>query len=769
MRALLKFLAAVFGLLLLFFVAAVLLLNLLINPNKYKAKIEKQVYHLTGRLVTVSNISWTVFPKLGIKATDVVLSNPVGLSKKMFASAKSAEVTAEFLPLLHGHIKFGDLVFDGLTVNLVKDIHGVNNWRDFETEFSMPTNVSSGVSSGNLSANNTSVSNATVSNTTANNAIASSTSVNSTPQQQPVSFANLRVTVSISGITITNGTLNWEDLQNQTAFTLNNINFSSHNMGLDHPFPLSLAFTFNGTKPSFVGNINLNSNVIINKEQQSLILQNVDLKASRLSNQYPDGHLDATLNSDISLTLGKQIMLALPHLHASIANMQLQGNVQSDPTENLQLHGNLDIADFNLKNFLVSIGNKSLQPKDSTAMQNCSAHFLFQANQDGLKIQQLQMQLDKTNISGNVAINNFSVPQITMKLHADTIDLSRYASAKSAQSNKITIINNNAIANNSSASGQSTAGIFPVSTLQQLNLNGTVSVDALHYSKLDMTGFSTQIAANAGLIKLNSLRANVYQGQTNSNITLDVRSATPNMIINTKLTGINIGQLLTDSADITKIKVAGNGNLTANVTASGNTSLAIKQTLSGNTRFSVSNGVLYGVDIPYYSDFVDALIHKHAATRSNSGSTAFGNLTGTATINNGLVSNNDLSIQGTGLTATGSGTANLVTEQLNYKIIMKQAIGDVPLNITGSFSHPSIKPDILAIAQKQIVKTLTNQVEQKLGGHFSQTIQNFLGTGSGSGSATSGNNNGNNNSGNNSNGGNAGQQLQQGLKSLLGQ
>src|SRR5262249_36327275 len=126
----------------------------MVNPNKYRDKINKQVYHLTGRLMTVDHISWTVFPRLGIKATDVVLSNPVGLSKSMFASAKSAQISIEFLPLFHGHIEFGDLIFDGLTVNLKKDAHGVNNWRDFETEFNLPGSNTAEAANSNVTTTN---------------------------------------------------------------------------------------------------------------------------------------------------------------------------------------------------------------------------------------------------------------------------------------------------------------------------------------------------------------------------------------------------------------------------------------------------------------------------------------------------------------------------------------------------------------------------------------------------------------------------------------
>ncbi len=226
-------------------------------------------------------------------------------------------------------------------------------------------------------------------------------------------------------------------------------------------------------------------------------------------------------------------------------------------------------------------------------------------------------------------------------------------------------------------------------------------------------------------------------------IAIDVRNATPQYTISAIFTGIQVESLLTELADITRVRVSGSGDLSANVTASGNSSSDIKQTLSGSTKFSISNGVLYGIDIPYYSNVADLLLKKQMPTGNNTHQTSFGDLTGTATITNGLVSNNDLLVQSPELTVTGKGTADLVSEQLNYEMNIQRVSNgapqgpDIPLIIKGTFNHPVIKPDISEILKSQVAKQLEQQVTKKL--------ENVIGDG------------------------NVGQQLQKGLKSLFGQ
>ena len=100
----------------------------LVNPNRFKPLIEKAAHDATGRQLTLAgDISWTVYPNLGLKLNDVSLSNESGFSPANMLQVKSADVAVGLFPLLYNHLVIKNLVVDGLTMSLAQQ-NGKNNW-----------------------------------------------------------------------------------------------------------------------------------------------------------------------------------------------------------------------------------------------------------------------------------------------------------------------------------------------------------------------------------------------------------------------------------------------------------------------------------------------------------------------------------------------------------------------------------------------------------------------------------------------------------------
>ena len=98
-------------------------------------------------------------------------------------------------------------------------------------------------------------------------------------------------------------------------------------------------------------------------------------------------------------------------------------------------------------------------------------------------------------------------------------------------------------------------------------------------------------------------------------------------------------------------------------------------------------------------------------TNSKSDQTAFSIIRGSAKINNGLVSNDDLYAEASKLRVNGKGTANLVSEKLDYEVKAKlltkiatetepeEVKGAIGIKIGGTFSNPLPTIDILDLAE----------------------------------------------------------------------
>ena len=94
-------LAALAGLL----VAAAVVLSFVFDPSQYKDEIIHLVKAKTGRDLKIEKkIGWSFFPRLGIEAGGLELSNAPGFGKEPFARIDAAGVHVEFLPLRSGKI-----------------------------------------------------------------------------------------------------------------------------------------------------------------------------------------------------------------------------------------------------------------------------------------------------------------------------------------------------------------------------------------------------------------------------------------------------------------------------------------------------------------------------------------------------------------------------------------------------------------------------------------------------------------------------------------
>jgi uncharacterized protein involved in outer membrane biogenesis len=107
---------------------ALVLLVTIVNPNRFKPFIVKAVYQSTGRTIALDgDISWKIYPNLGVTIKQVSLSNPASFSESNFMTLNSADVSVGLIPLLSNHIVVKTLAIDGLNLPLIKQ-NGVNNW-----------------------------------------------------------------------------------------------------------------------------------------------------------------------------------------------------------------------------------------------------------------------------------------------------------------------------------------------------------------------------------------------------------------------------------------------------------------------------------------------------------------------------------------------------------------------------------------------------------------------------------------------------------------
>ena len=121
-----KWTAIILGGIVVLLVATAFVLTSVIDPNRYRGKIEAIVADLTGKkLVIEGNLALTWYPRLGIR------TGPAHLDEPAIVEWQSINVAAQVWPLLHGEVVADRIILQSLHVHLRSDRQGHGNWEGF--------------------------------------------------------------------------------------------------------------------------------------------------------------------------------------------------------------------------------------------------------------------------------------------------------------------------------------------------------------------------------------------------------------------------------------------------------------------------------------------------------------------------------------------------------------------------------------------------------------------------------------------------------------
>ena len=125
----LKWVALGLGSIVVLAVVGVLVIFWLVDPNRFKPRIETAVREATGREFTlVGDIELRIFPWLALRTGAGRLGNAADFGPEPMITWQSASVGAKLLPLLRGELVTNRLQFGGADLRLVRHVDGHANW-----------------------------------------------------------------------------------------------------------------------------------------------------------------------------------------------------------------------------------------------------------------------------------------------------------------------------------------------------------------------------------------------------------------------------------------------------------------------------------------------------------------------------------------------------------------------------------------------------------------------------------------------------------------
>lgn len=237
--------------------------------------------------------------------------------------------------------------------------------------------------------------------------------------------------------------------------------------------------------------------------------------------------------------------------------------------------------------------------------------------------------------------------------------------------------------------------------------NARANVGKIHFKNMTLGRSSVAIAIKNNTMQANFDDVELYEGHGKGVLTLDGSAGTANLGTNINLQGVSALPFLKDAANFEWL--AGKANVALQLTANGQSQLQIVESLNGTAAFRFSDGAVVGFNLP---GALRGLSHADFSgfRKSPSEKTDFSALGASFTVTNGVAQNQDLQLASPMLRVTGSGTIHMPERTVDYTVKPKLVASlegqqgeeatsgiEVPVRITGSWDHPSYRPDLKGV------------------------------------------------------------------------
>ncbi len=661
-----------------------------------------QVKEKTGRDLTIAGpVGITIFPSLGVSLKDVSLSSKPGMGGAPLTTMSDLNVQVKLLPLLKKQVEVDTLVLTNPVFNLRVDNQGQRSW-DF-AHLTTPRRIQL----ADASANSTSF----IKLAQANTGATATSGGNAIPLEQ----------VALGDVRIINGTLNYADATSGASQSVKKINVALALENLASPL---------GAK----GDLNW--------------------KAEQIA-------FDGTLTSP------KQIMDKQPaSVDVKITNRRFAANYKGKMhlADALELAGKVNANVPSVRDLAGWLGTK-LPPSNGFGPMKLSGNLT--AKGPTYALSKATLDLDGAKATGTVSVGTGGQrPKITANLNLSQLNLNTYLSGGTAApggtpapaAGKKPASIDDLLADPDEAPGPRVKGYsqrtgwsnapIDMSALGLVDADAKLNVGKLLYQKIKVDSTKLAVKLAAGKMRADFTEVKLYGGQGRGVVTLD-GNKTPTVGANIVANNIAALPLLTDAIDFKSVE--GKGNFTLAIAGRGRSQRSLIETLNGNGSFKFNDGALVGFNIPAaYRALRGGQIPDLKAKSTEK--TDFSALTATFKIQNGIATNDDLSMLSPLLRVTGAGRVLLPQRQVDYlarPTIVSNLTGqggdeakglEIPVRIVGPFEKLEFKPQLGNVLKDKLLKdpgktveTIKKLTDKYKGKKANEIINDLIGKDDGSG------------------------------------
>lgn len=666
MKAFGKILGLVLLGLLLIIVALGFALTHFFDPNDYKEEIRQIARDKAHIELTLNgDIGWSLFPWLGLElheASVATLTNPAA----PFADLQMLGLSVRVLPLLRREVQMSDVRVEGLNLRLNRDKDGHGNWEDIGKP--VPVASKSDVPA------------------------ASSEPVSQTPAAVEKPAQPMRL--DIDSLTVNNARVEYSDERTGKQFSAESIQLSTGPVHDATNIKVKLTAFLASNQPVLRVRTELNGELRFERALQRYKFEDMKL-TGELTGEPLQGKT-VTFGAQGQLRLDKAANVAeWTGIKLSANQLRALGELKvNDLDKTPQISGGLSIAQFDLAKFIDSIGQK-LPAMAEGSLSKVELVSRLAGTPTSVSLDNINLKLDDSTFSGRIAVEDFAKQALRVQLKGDTFNADRYLPPKSAEANSAAVARKSEVssteadamagAGNTSLPNAPTKGawsndkLIPAERLSKLDLDADLTFGQLTLDKLPIQNAAFKASGQGGLLTLQNLSGELYNGTFNAKGTLDVRQPVPALSMQTAISRVPAEKILESQGKNPPVK--GLVTLNSNLTANGNSQKALIDSLNGTAGFVINDGVLLNANLEQQlCKGIATLNRKTLSGEPRGKDTPFQELKGNLTLRNGVASNPDLKVRIPGMTVNGNGDVDLRVLGMDYRvgIIVEGDKSDMP-------------------------------------------------------------------------------------------
>ncbi|WP_425317642.1 AsmA family protein [Pseudomonas nitroreducens] len=736
MKAFGKIIGIIALVLLLLIVAAGFVLTHFFDPNDYKDEIRQLARDKANlELNLKGDIGWSLFPWLGLELHDTSVAS-LQTPDKPFADAQLLAMSVRVLPLLRKEVQMSDIRVEGLTLSLNRDKAGVGNWESI----GKPAQPAAGTPPA------------------AQPAPAPTEQAKADAQQ-----SHQAMKLDIDSLNVKNARIDYADAQSGKTYSVEGIELTTGAIREGSNIPLKLSAYLGTNQPVIRARTELTGNLRFDRALKRYQLEDAKLSGEVSGDQFQGKTANYSAQGQLVLDQAAQVA-EWNGLKVTVNQLRALGEIKArELDKEPKFDGGLSLAPFNLREFLESIGQPLPEMADATTLTKLELATRVSGTRTSLTLNDLKLKLDDSSFSGNLGIADFGKQAIRAQLSGDKLNLDRYLPAKvkkaqdatnSARKAEVASTEQSAIKGDTPLPNQPTqqawsdAPLLPIARLRALDLDASLALGQLTLDKLPIDNAVLKLRGQGGLLNLDDMRGELYDGKFNATASLDVRQDVPTLKAKKHIADIPVERLLESQGQ--KPPVKGLLDLDADITTRGNSQKAWIDNLNGTARFVMTQGVLLNANLEQQLCQGIATLNRKSLTAEHGGKdTPFRELQGNLTFRNGVASNPDLKASIPGLTVKADGDLDLRVLGMDYRVgvtiegdksdmpdpaceVNKRYVGiEWPLRCRGPLELGAKacrldKDGIGKIAARLAGDRLNQKLEEKLGDKVSPELKDAL-------------------------------------------